>query len=476
MAETPPPSAEEPDPAPYLDAEPPHWAARGVAYVLIALFVGAVIASVVVHLPETVTSPFLLVPVRGADPVRAARGGTVTEARVIEAASVSRGQTLFIIRSAAAGDQSAELRTLEAQVEGATQGLANAESRHASQRLADEQEVRRLGERRDHLGQRIESHRTVRAIRLTRYEASLRIAETEVESARSEIAFRKEHLALARELAERHRKGYEQGFLSWIEYIRPQIEASKLAVDLEQLERALGVAQLKVGQLRSEHEREEVDWKLTLEQLQAEAREARASLDKLRHESTARRAEHAELTRRLREDAGKATIRIAALQEALVQTRGNQLSVSAPCAGTVLRLLVRGPGAVVQEGEVLGELACAEERLQAELQVPPAGMGRIKPGDPVKLLYDAFPYERYGVRYGTVRWVSPASATAREGSPFRALADVTDEAIVVDGQPRPLVAGMGGRANVVVGRRSLLSYAFEPLRQLKENFAGAPAK
>jgi hypothetical protein len=28
---------------------------------------------------------------------------------------------------------------------------------------------------------------------------------------------------------------------------------------------------------------------------------------------------------------------------------------------------------------------------------------------------------------------------------------------------------MGGRADVVVGRRSLISYAFEPLRQLRES-------
>jgi hypothetical protein len=30
---------------------------------------------------------------------------------------------------------------------------------------------------------------------------------------------------------------------------------------------------------------------------------------------------------------------------------------------------------------------------------------------------------------------------------------------------------MGGRAEVVVGRRSVISYAFEPLRQIQENLA-----
>jgi hypothetical protein len=30
---------------------------------------------------------------------------------------------------------------------------------------------------------------------------------------------------------------------------------------------------------------------------------------------------------------------------------------------------------------------------------------------------------------------------------------------------------MGGRADVLVGRRSLASYAFEPIRQIRENMA-----
>jgi multidrug efflux pump subunit AcrA (membrane-fusion protein) len=142
----------------------------------------------------------------------------------------------------------------------------------------------------------------------------------------------------------------------------------------------------------------------------------------------------------------------------------------------VVRLPVKGPGAVVQDGEVLCEVACAGGALQAQLTVPPGGVSRLKPGQGAKLLYDAFPYQRYGVRTGTVRWTSPAGEAVDGTSAFRALVDLTDKAILVDGQPRPLLAGMGGRAEVVVGRRTLIDYAFEPLRQLKESLAAPPVK
>jgi len=90
----------------------------------------------------------------------------------------------------------------------------------------------------------------------------------------------------------------------------------------------------------------------------------------------------------------------------------------------------------------------------------------------VKLLYDAFPYQRYGARTATIRWISPAKV----GDGFRAFADLESDSVVVQGERRALAPGMGGAARVVVGRRALVSYAFEPLRQLRESLTDAPAR
>lgn len=115
----------------------------------------------------------------------------------------------------------------------------------------------------------------------------------------------------------------------------------------------------------------------------------------------------------------------------------------------------------------------AGRRLEAKISVAQSAIGRLKPGQPVKLLYDAFPYQRYGVRYGTLRWISPA-AGGDGGSAFLVLADVRDQAVPVGGEAWPLRPGMGGIAKVVVGRRSLLSYALDPIRLLRENLAEPP--
>jgi hypothetical protein len=86
----------------------------------------------------------------------------------------------------------------------------------------------------------------------------------------------------------------------------------------------------------------------------------------------------------------------------------------------------------VPEAETLGELACAGERLQAELALPSSGVGQIEAGQPVKLLHDIFPSQLVGVRHGAVRWVSPTVV----GDQFRVFADITDAAITVKGEAR----------------------------------------
>jgi hypothetical protein len=50
-----------------------------------------------------------------------------------------------------------------------------------------------------------------------------------------------------------------------------------------------------------------------------------------------------------------------------------------------------------------------------------------------------------------------------------ALASLDDAALPVRRRPLLLRVGMKGEARIVVGRRTLIEYAFEPVRQLRES-------
>jgi len=462
---------------PFLPTEPPHWAARGLTWIVLVVFAAALIASIVITLPERVSSPFVLVPAHGTDPIRASRSGVVAAVRVAEGQTIARGAPAFVIRSSLAGDRSAELRSLETQTGGAEESRLNVRQRYESQQRADAEEQRRLSVRAAHLRDKLAEQRGLREIREARFQRDLEIQGNDMEITQREIELKRGQYAVARELANRMERAHREGTISWLEYNTRRLEAAKLEIEQQQLQRAVETSRLKLSQLRAEHQTWEIDWKLSVAAMETEAREVQAALAALGQNVAARTAEQREVDRRLIEDAAKARIRVAALRDELDQTRGAELTLTAPCAGAVLRLAVNAPGAVVQDGDVLAELACAGERLQAEVSVAPSGAGRIEPGQVVRLLYDAFPYQRHGIKYGTVRWVSPASVTVKDKPVFRVLADIEEFGVRVKGETRPLMAGMGGRADIVVGRRSLISYAFEPIRMLRETLADrSPAR
>ena len=91
-----------------------------------------------------------------------------------------------------------------------------------------------------------------------------------------------------------------------------------------------------------------------------------------------------------------------------------------------------------------------------------------------RTFYPLFAYQRYGVRYGKVAWLSPAAVETKEGAQFKAHVEISDADMLAQGQSRPLRAGMSGKAEIVIGSRSLIEYVFEPLRQLKENSSDVP--
>ena len=117
-------------------------------------------------------------------------------------------------------------------------------------------------------------------------------------------------------------------------------------------------------------------------------------------------------------------------------------------------------------------LAPSEGKIVAQLSVPEESMVEVRTGLPVKFLLNAFPYQRYGTRAGTIVSVSPTVASSPEGQVFYATALLADQSITAGGISHPLRPGMRGEARIIVGRRTLIDYVFEPIRRLREGMGG----
>lgn len=206
--------------------------------------------------------------------------------------------------------------------------------------------------------------------------------------------------------------------------------------------------------------------------VQLDATEARNRLRKLREEL----ATSQEQLRRLLALNGPASEtldqqnRLARLQSDLTATEiGVQnATVKAPFAGIVTALDIRGTGAVLQAGQTVLSVAPAGMRLVLDVQVPNRDIALIDKGLPVKLQFDAFPWQDYGAVEGTVVEISPDAQSPAGQEPFYKVKIAPQQTdIIARGKRLPLRNGLTATALIITERRSVLSLILEPVYKLK---------
>ena len=125
--------------------------------------------------------------------------------------------------------------------------------------------------------------------------------------------------------------------------------------------------------------------------------------------------------------------------------------VTAPIGGRVETLPAR-VGQSVPVGGAVAIVVPADAELVAELFVPSRAAGFIRPGQQLRLKYQAFPFERYGAQDGVVTDVSLTVLLPSEagvpglpiGEPvFRIHGRLASQEIAVYGERVPLRAGCG---------------------------------
>lgn len=109
--------------------------------------------------------------------------------------------------------------------------------------------------------------------------------------------------------------------------------------------------------------------------------------------------------------------------------------------------------------------------LHADVYAPTRAIGFVKPGQEVRLLYDAFPYQRFGSFHGKVTRVSRIVIDPRELSVplkieeavYRVEITPTAQTVRAFGEALPLQPGMTLTANLVLDRRSFADWLLQPL-------------
>lgn len=108
---------------------------------------------------------------------------------------------------------------------------------------------------------------------------------------------------------------------------------------------------------------------------------------------------------------------------------------------------------------------------QVEVYATSSEVGFIRPSNPAKLRYEAYPYQRFGLYEGVVKHVSRAALRGSEIDSrlppseyyYKVTIELNEQCIVAYGKCEPLQSGMGVIANIETERRNLIEWALDPL-------------
>lgn len=157
----------------------------------------------------------------------------------------------------------------------------------------------------------------------------------------------------------------------------------------------------------------------------------------------------------------------------------------APSSGIVSSLLAV-PGKAVHGGEPLLSIVPEGSKLQAQLLVPSRAIGFVRHDSRVVLRYQSFPYQKFGQQVGHIRTISRSALSPAEvfsltglraNEPlYRVRVRLESQHILAYGKKLPLKPGMSLDADILMDRRSLLEWVFEPLYGLRQRVSAREVK
>ncbi|MYN10025.1 HlyD family type I secretion periplasmic adaptor subunit [Pseudoduganella aquatica] len=196
----------------------------------------------------------------------------------------------------------------------------------------------------------------------------------------------------------------------------------------------------------------------------------------MQRELNAAQAEQAAFSKnwrqRMMEDLLTATRDRDGINEQLTKAdrRHKLVQLTAPADAVVLEIAKLSPGSVLREAETMFTLVPLGADLEAQVEIDSLDIGHIKPGDPAHIKIDAFPFQRHGMLDGKLRTISEDSFKREQVLPGQGtdayyLGTLNMGSIKLrklEPQQR-LLPGMTLTAEIVVGKRSVMSYLLWPL-------------
>ena len=431
-----------------LTAEPVRIA-QALVLTMVALVVAGLMWSFFGRADVIVTAQGTLAPESDVRRIYAPIDGELTDLYIAEGQPVSKGDVLARIN--ARGAIEAATNALQAQLK-----LEDAEREWKEFPQKKELMERKATALKDQLEVEERQHEN----RIS--EGTTKLAEgqkAQLEEARSTLDNARRARDAARQEADKYARLFAQPGGGGVAEL--QVEA-KRNTSLE-AENAYRVAQSRLAEL---------DFKLSHEYA-----EANAQLEASGRQSTNLQIQYDDLIRDITSTEEKLrlqlqTARLVADAAARIRfeniDKDNFLLILAPTSGVVTDVTSTQTGDKIQANAPLGGIAPKDARPVLKIEIAERDRAFLHEGMAVKMKFNAFPYQRYGLINGTLAYISPATKpSAQDKQPvYEGRVQLDRNYYQIAENRYPLRYGMTASAEIVVRERRLIDLGLDPFRQL----------
>jgi len=223
-------------------------------------------------------------------------------------------------------------------------------------------------------------------------------------------------------------------------------------------------------------ELEVLDSQSRIQRLKSQIAEVTTAAPRLRDAQSEAESRVNEVSARFRAEASSALTQVREELEKSSHEIGTNVDrldrnvVRTPVAGLINKLNITTIGAVVRPSEILMEITPSDQRIVIQTRANPNDRANLRRGLPARVRIGAYNYATYGTLEGHVTDVSADTLSEEKvGRYYRVNVEVDASSVVSRGQqPGALVPGMAAVADIVVGKRTILSYVLSPLLKFRD--------
>ncbi len=510
-----------------LDTLPQRWT-RGLLYFIVFFVAIALPWSMLSQVDETGIARGKLEPQKGTIKQEIDFSETVKKVYIDEGETVQSGDILIEFETQSIQDQ---LQQQQIKLEGQNNRLIQLEKQQNQQQIEQTSQQRQNQSQQleksaqvEQARRNMESLKTVytlqkeekltqvhqaqqnlealrRASNLQREEKLAQVSQARQQLEDSKTAYQLTEIRWkkAQREVERYRKLWEQGVITEVQVIEQEDLAEERQRLWEQAASDIEQAQLRLEEQQSSYERIIDQAESDIEQAQLRLEEQQSSYERIIHQASSD-IEQAQLRLSEQENGSQTMIysgdislsniqerlknieiQKATLKAEIAQTEKEIESlkfdlekrvIKAQASGTIFNLSIETAGEVVQNGEMVVEIAPENSVMLLRSKMATTESGSLREKMPVKIKFDAYPFQDYGIIEGRLNKISPTSE--EQETPQGTVAtyeleiELNQTCIPTATECIVLRPGDTATAEVIVRQRRVIDFILDPFKKLQQ--------